>query len=196
VIRFDPKFNLISTMAGKSAGGATGSASDSGSEFTENEESKEGKNCLPGTGGDESSTGQEQSGSTDQSTLESYPPARRAEETLRSNMAHMKANLSGEFNIAAIQADLTIMGMPTDMFIRQELFNQSQLSIIVLNPFFVGDGPDRLCGEWSHIVGSGCNEILSDRNYICLGINHTIREGSYTTTIKVSNVSKVKTGAN
>ena len=196
VIRFDPKFNLISKMALKSTGGGANSSDDSKPVVVEDVEPPEEKNCVPMAQDDVKSTGQQQTLSTTNDLSETVPPERKAEEVAKSNMANLKANSETEFKIADIQAELTVIGMPTEMFVRQQLFLHSPVSIIVMNPFFVADGLDTFCGEWSHIVESGCNEVLSDRNYRCNGINHTIREGSFTTTLRVSNNNKSKTGIN
>lgn len=196
VIRFDPKFNLISKMALKSSGGGTGSSDDSNSKFSENLESSEEKDCVPGAQEDVRSTGQQQTLSTPQDSSENIPPERKAEEVGKSNIANLKANSDTEFRIADIQAELTVIGMPTEMFVRHDLFLFSPVSIIVMNPFFVADGLDGSCGEWSYVVESGCNEVLSDRHYFCTGINHSIREGSFTTTLRVSNNIKNMTGIN
>jgi hypothetical protein len=51
------------------------------------------------------------------------------------------------------------------------------------------------CGDWSWLASSGCNALLSDRDYWVTAINHSIREGSYTTTLKVSSVNPVKVPA-
>lgn len=196
VIRFDPKFNLISKMAVKSTGGGTGSSSDSNTKKANQLETTEEKDCVPGSQEDEKSTGNQQALSTTNNSAENIAPDRIAEEVGKSNIANLKANTDAEFRIADIQAELTVMGMPTEMFVNQNLFLYSPVSVIVMNPFFVSDGLDRFCGEWSYVVASGCNEVLSDRNYFCAGVNHSIREGSYTTTLRVTNNIKNVTGIN
>lgn len=195
VIKFDPKFNLISSMASKSVGGGTSSTNDSKNVVTDNSESSEDKRCIDGVPDDQNSTGNEQGATTEQHSAANYSPNQNAMESLKSNIAHIKANSETEFRIADIQGELTVIGMPTEMFINQSLFLFSPLSIIMINPFYMS-GPenkkDGKCGDW--LVENPCNEVLSSRHYICTGVNHSIREGSYTTTLRVSNNIKNVTG--
>lgn len=192
VIKFEPKFNLISTMADKSTGGGTGSAENSAGTFAENVESNENKRCIEGVDGGENSTGNEMSASIEGHARVNYPPNEVTKESFKSSIAHMKANAMTEFRIADIQGELTVIGMPTELFVDQSMFLFSPLSIIMMNPFHMGGEDNGGCGDW--LVKSPCNEILSSRHYICTGVNHSIREGSYTTTLRVAN--NVKNVAN
>lgn len=187
VIRFDPKFNFISALAKRSTGGTASGAENSKNEQPENEEKTD-----PRCPADQENTGPENDATIYQHAKENYPPNTVHKETLRSNMAHIKANMMTEFQIAPIQADMTIMGIPTDDFVDFRKFLFAPLSIIVINPFFISGMANDGCGDWSWLAKSGCNEILSDKNYLCQGVNHSIKEGSYTTTLKVLNVNKTK----
>ncbi|MGL1636394.1 hypothetical protein ACSTJT_23245, partial [Vibrio parahaemolyticus] len=56
-------------------------------------------------------------------------------------------------------------------------------SIVVINPFHIQDVGGEDCGEW--LQAETCNAVLSNRQWLVLGTSHEIKEGSYTTTIKV-----------
>lgn len=187
VIRFDPKLNYISGQAKQSTGGTPSSADDSGAQVTENNE-KPSSLCPD----DKENVGPENQATIPQNARENYPPDRVHREVLRSNMAHIKANIMTEFQIAPIQGDLVVHGMPFQQYVDMTMFLFAPMSIIVMNPFFIAGNVNDGCGDWSWLASSGCNEVLSDKHYICQGVNHSIKEGSYTTTFKVINVNSMK----
>ncbi len=174
VLNFDPKFNFISGLARKNTGGNAGGAETGNPALTENED-KEEENCKE----DKKRTGPENNATIPQHAKENYVPNLVHKETLRSNIAQVKANM-------------TIMGMPFDKFVSHQLFLNAPVSVIVLNPFYVAGNMNGECGDWSWLASTGCNQLLSDSKYICVGVNHSIKEGSYTTTLKLVNPSKAK----
>lgn len=187
VLNFDPKFNFISGLARKNTGGNASGVESSNSVYPENED-KEEENCKE----DNKRTGPENNATIPQHAKENYPPNLVNKETLRSNIAHIKANMLSEFKIANLQADMTIIGTPVDKFVDLTLFLNAPVSVIVLNPFYIAGNMNGDCGDWSWLANTGCNQLLSDYKYICVGLNHSIKEGSYVTTLKLINPSKSK----
>ena len=191
VLRFDPKINFISAQAEKSTGGNPSSAENSASVRPSDPDNKKIDEACPL---DDDKIGPENQATITQAAKENYPPDTVHKETLKSNMAHISANIFAEFSIAPIQAELTTIGMPTDEFVNFTRFLFAPLSIIVMNPFHLAGDRNGECGDWSWLASSGCNEMLSDNQYLCFGVNHSIKEGSYTTTLKVQNMNKLKYG--
>lgn len=191
VLRFDPKINFIAGQAGKNTGGNPGSAESTQSVRPAEAKAEERSDNDP-CPQDKDKIGPENQATITQNAKENYAPDIVHKETLKSNMAHISANMLVEFEIAQIQAELTIIGMPTSDFVDFTMFLYSPISIIVINPFYISGERNEGCGDWSWLANSGCNELLSDNQYICQGVNHSIKEGSYTTTIKVFNVNKQK----
>lgn len=78
----------------------------------------------------------------------------------------------------AINAELKIMGDPALAFpLGGAGLVGKSVSIVVINPFYIRD-----C-EW--LAEPACNDILSNKNWMIMGVNHQIKEGSYTTTLKL-----------
>lgn len=86
-----------------------------------------------------------------------------------------------------IYADLRIQGDPS---YSSPIFDASYfVSIVYIDPFFVGSNGPNLPGttscDWL-IRSPACNEILSNSGWKIMGVFHEIKEGSYTTTLKLS----------
>jgi hypothetical protein len=91
--------------------------------------------------------------------------------------ANTRANVS--FN--SIEAELKIQGDPT---FADPIFTVGKtLALLVINPFHVDDSGGGSCGDWTQ--AETCNAVLSNKNWIIMGSHHEIKEGSYTTIIKV-----------
>lgn len=191
VIKFDPKFNFLAVMAGKNVGGTASGSQNSASQTTDKAEDKKSPTC---DGQEDKKAGLQLEAAVTDSAKANYAPRQVHIETLKSLSAHAKANLKNEFMIAGVQGDLVLMGMPYEKYVRQTDFAGSRLSVVVINPFHIRGEMNSGCGDWSWLASSGCNVLLSDSNYWITGINHSIREGSYTTTLKVSSVNPIKGG--
>jgi hypothetical protein len=189
VIKFDPKFNFLAVKAGKNVGGTASGGQNSASQRTDQAEDKKSPNCKE----EDKKAGLQLEVAVTDNAKVNYSPREVHIESLRSLAAHAKANLKNEFMIGPIQGDLVLMGMPYDKYVDQKMFAGSRASIVVLNPFHLAGDMNSGCGDWSWLASSGCNVLLSDRDYFITGINHSIREGSYTTTLKVTSVNPVKT---
>lgn len=190
VIKFDPKFNFLATVAEKNTGGVAGGSQNSEPQVPDAKvESKKSKVC---DGEDDNKAGLQLEGAVTDNAKVNYPPRRVHLETLKSLAAHSRANLKNEYNVGPIEGDLVLMGMPYEKYVYHQDFAGARASIVVINPFHIRGDMNDGCGDWSWLASSGCNALLSDRDYWITGINHTIREGSYTTTLKVSSVKAKK----
>lgn len=79
-----------------------------------------------------------------------------------------------------IEADLTIVGNPTILPPSEAMWSKN-VTIVLINPYYLTVSGDLACGEW--ISNPVCNEVLSNKAWICKSITHRIEAGKYTTTI-------------
>jgi hypothetical protein len=80
-----------------------------------------------------------------------------------------------------VEADITIVGDPTILPPSEAMFSKN-MTIIVVNPYFMRrNSSDTL--EW--LANPVCNEVLSNKGWLCKSIVHKIEAGRYTTTIGV-----------
>lgn len=98
-------------------------------------------------------------------------------DTMDAQVEHTKANVSRN----SIEAELKIQGDPL-LAAPVEMVGRT-CSIVVINPFHVQDIGGE-CGEW--LQAETCNSVLSNRQWMILGTSHEVKEGSYTTTLKVT----------
>lgn len=135
----------------------------------------------------EQATGTTSQFPTPQNDINWRPPDQIASKLQESLAMQELAAQYGELS-APIEAELKIVGDP--FFVHPILWQGAKtLSIVVINPFYIYGGS--YC-EW--LAGPMCNPIYSDKNYMIMGVNHQIKEGSYTTTLKVvcNNVAKTE----
>jgi hypothetical protein len=171
VLEFTPKFNWVSGWGGLSVGGETAGPLDSSPVFSEDAR-KEDACCTH--------TGIQQQFTVTQQAVTAYGPKDAHPETVKSVEAHQRANRLVSVTIEPITAELRIIGDPSDKFVRQSLFMGKNVSIVAINPFHLRGNE---CPEW--IAEPECNQILSSKKWMCMGTNHSIKEGSYTTTLKL-----------
>jgi len=99
--------------------------------------------------------------------------ARRNQET---TAAQTRANKDYEIK-PGLEAELKILGDPSREFANPVLLAGATISIVMINPYTI-EG----C-TW--ISEPKCNEVLSNKKWLILGIDHQIEAGKYNTTIKV-----------
>ena len=80
----------------------------------------------------------------------------------------------------SIEADLVIVGDPTILPPSEAMWSKN-VTIVLVNPYFLTVGGNAGCGEW--LANPVCNEVLSNKGWICKSIQHRIEAGKYTTTI-------------
>lgn len=179
VIEFTPTFNWTGGLANFNAGGDTASAATSAPVFaedtngkTQNQEKEHGK-----------SAGIQQQTTITQQAWNFYGPKNAHQEFLTSQQRHNKANRMLEINMNPIEADLKILGDPRPQFVILQGWLSKNVSVVAINPFHISGDSNEGCGEW--LAKPGCNNWLSNKSWMVLGMNHSIREGSYTTTMKL-----------
>jgi hypothetical protein len=90
-------------------------------------------------------------------------------------------------HIFPVEADLVIQGNPS--LVATALMYKQWVSIIVVNPFHLTGGlvpfigGDGECPDWT--LKPPCNEMMTNKGWFVRGVNHSIKDGSYTTTLKV-----------
>ena len=100
-------------------------------------------------------------------------------DALRSQAANERANK----NYESVEAEMRIQGNPALDNI-YDLITKT-VSIIVINPFHLANGGNGI--DW--LIPAPCNDILSNKNWRVKGVSHEVREGTYTTTLKLFLVS-------
>lgn len=176
VLSFTPQLNWIAAFGQMAAGGNDGGAATGATK-------KKEKNC--GSRSQTRETGIAQSIPITRYAWEVHGPKNALTETEDAQNKHDKANsINGRVgSLQAINAELRIQGDPSPDFVDTMNSKFKTLSLVVINPFHLfGDGNGG-CGDW--LANPGCNESLSNRNWMINGISHQIREGSYTTTISL-----------
>ena len=170
VISFSPKLNFIASFAAKETGGATGSAVSGETETKEEEE-----DCKKQS----KQTGMQTSIAPSQAAVGAFGPSEAVPESNKSQVAHSKANSIIQLTSgAAITAELTIVGDPR--IVGFDVIGK-YASIVVINPFHISGNSQ--CGDW--LAVPGCNEVLSNKNWMIQGFDHQIKEGSFVTTLKL-----------
>lgn len=175
VIEFTPTFNWVTGMSNFNAGGDTSSPGTTKSNFHEQVKHprQEGVHCE--------TTGLQQQNTITQQAWRAYGPRNAWRDAQRSIQAHAKAGRITEVGVIPIQATLKILGDPRAKF--TEMAQGRSCSIVAINPFHLSGEKNNYCGDW--LAAPPCNVILSNKNWIVHGINHSIKEGSYTTTLKL-----------
>jgi hypothetical protein len=85
--------------------------------------------------------------------------------------------------VQPITADLRILGDPRAQFVYMDRWMGQSVSIVAINPFHIAGGGNGGCGDW--LAKPMCNQILSNKSWKVHAVNHSIKEGSYTTTLKL-----------
>lgn len=86
-------------------------------------------------------------------------------------------NLANIIFGGGITAEMTVQGDPS--FSMPVLLIGRYLNLIVINPYRVGTS----C-QWQNSVKK-CNDVLSNSNWMIMGVSHSIQAGSFTTTFKL-----------
>lgn len=175
VIEFTPSFNWTRAVGGFSSGGGTSGPAKTNNNFVknvkpENQQKDHGE-----------AAGMQQETTITQQAWDAYGPANAYEETMKSEITHVKAGRITAIDNVAVEADLRIIGDPRPQFCN--LPAGRNISIVAINPFHIQGTSNNGCGEW--LAVPQCNEVLSNNLWMVMGINHSIKEGSYTTTLKL-----------
>jgi hypothetical protein len=168
VVSFTPSINFVEGMSNLNTGGDVGASSTGATEVVK----KEGQIQTPETG---YSTRQP----TQQNSNDIKGMKNAKKDDPKSQQAHTKANTL--INSRTMTADLVLQGDVRPEFLHPILRRGATVSLIVLNSFHIFG--DSACGDW--LAQPGCNEVLSNKNWLIMGCFHEIKEGSFTTTLKL-----------
>lgn len=183
VIEFTPSMNVVMAAANFEAGGGTSGPTKTNNNFVEDVK-------CPRQQKDHGSTAGTQAQVTiTQQAHDAYGVKTAYEESMRSEIAHVKAARITDVAHEAVTADLKILGNPNPQYCYYS--GGRNVSIVVINPFHImGDSG---CGDW--LAKPGCNRLFSNKSWQVQGINHSISAGTYTTTLKVFlAVAEIHTG--
>ena len=179
VISFSPTMNWTPEAVAEAYGGGAGSTATGAS--LKRKASREDNDCIVVEAGE--GVGERTAIPPNESVVENEGPEnaqRSADEGMnaQSNANNFKEN---------IEAELVIQGDP-------EMDNTLQwiskkISIVVVNPFhpvlkLEGSRGQIKNSEW--LANPTCNPILTDKKWQINGVVHDMKEGSYTTTLKVT----------
>lgn len=106
------------------------------------------------------------------------------EKSMKATDANEKAaNISGL--VHPVEAELRIQGNPSPEFCVFQDAVARTCAIVALNPFHLDTswGGEKACPDW--LASPFVNDILTNRFWWIMGVNHSIKEGSYVTTLKV-----------
>lgn len=184
VLSFDPqiKFNFAAAAragAGVDNQSADGARSQPASPCPENNGDDKGRGPTPVGSGDTTFI------QMNEGFNQIYGPG-----NLRLAMRGVAANERANKTYENIEADLRIQGDPS--LDNPYVIKVKTVSIVVVNPFHLrNSGGNQIksgnflsdCPEW--LVGPPCNQILSNKNWFIKGVSHEIKEGSFTTTLKL-----------
>lgn len=107
-----------------------------------------------------------------------YAPEEAGKKLAEAAVAHDLAGAYFDFvTNGSINAELTIQGNPD--FVHPLTLTSSFVSIIYINPFYIsGENCD-----W--LIEPEANPVWSNKNWLIMGVDHQIRDASYTTTLKL-----------
>lgn len=174
VIKFSPKisykgaFQQMPNASGNSGGAASG-------ETVEKDKSE----CERQT----RETGFTQSIAVSRQAWDTLGPARATGYTEDSQNLHNRANSKQVAKATPINAELQIQGDPREAYVNAKTLVGNNFSIVVINPFHLFGQGNGGCGDW--LALPGCNPVLSNKAWLITGVNHSIKEGSYTTTFQL-----------
>lgn len=202
VISFKPKINFAAQFQARLVGGGVGGGQTSKTierDNTEGKGKKKKKVQMKSTG---------ISGEITTSTTAQNAHGKQALEMKeKAQMAHSKSGTLQQV-INAISAELVMVGNPDPVFVNTMLCKFKTVTIVVINPFSLGYAPSvfdgsterlpnvnigreilerrkysSLCGDW--LADPVCNELLSNKAWQIQGIHHSIKGGSYITTLNL-----------
>lgn len=190
VLEFNPSVNFSAAIGTFSSGGGT-----SGGLSSKNELKSDKKNEVEKPHGDDAGTSTNVTPSQQSFFACGTNAAKQLNE---SQQAHYRANslvgIAGA--VPEISAELRIIGSTLANFygINEKGFG-SYVSIVVINPFYIKGGKAGYeCGDFLSL--GGCHPFYSNKNWLLTGISHSIQEGSFVTTLKVTLATQLSSGSN
>lgn len=176
VLEFNPSFDVVSVLAQMSSGGNTKGGLSSDNELKETTKTDLEKKQCDNAGVQQTITLTQQ--------IEDTAGKDAPSETNKSQQAHIRANRLFDIQGTAINAELRIVGSVNPTFFSFKALG-SLLSIVVINPFTIRGGKTgEGCGDF--LKRAECHPYFSNRKYMLQGVDHSVKEGSFVTTLKVT----------
>lgn len=187
VISFSPKANMVFTKIMNKTGGGAGI----GGAKAQKGGGQEGKEDQIGAGLQMHTVSQVRNSVLDTHGLSSAT----TEKVMKAEIENSRTFFPFGHSVTA---ELVIQGDPSDIFTITTEWSGKYVSIVVINPFHLSvnhgplnegiegqdpDGTNALCPVW--LAVPACNPVFTSNSWYVLKINHSIRLGSYLTTISV-----------
>lgn len=84
----------------------------------------------------------------------------------------------------SIEAELRVQGDPSD-FLCSPLYGAYRtIALIVLSPFYIDDQGWE-CPVWQNLSSNSCSAIFTSNSWFIKGVDHQIKDGSYSTTYRL-----------
>ncbi len=176
VLEFNPTFNVVNAFAQQSSGANAKGGLATDSELVEKEKTPSEKKQCDTAGIQQTITPNQQ--------IEYNSGPEAFSETNKSQMAHIRANRIFEIQGLTLKGELRIVGSTFPLFYSYEAI-ASNLSIVVISPFTIRGGKTgSSCGDF--LKKADCHPFFSNRKWTLMGANHSVKEGSFVTTLMVS----------
>jgi hypothetical protein len=169
VLSFTPKINWISSFATGGVGGGTGGTASA--------------KTVQKKGKDDQDDGLSQNIPIADHQVGTYGPKGVSEGVSDSVDKNTSINAFFSQNtqgLIGLTAELKVQGVPNREFVIVYQAMMKRVSVVVIGPFRLGGTG---CGEF--LADSTCNAVLSSKNWVCMAVHHSIREGSYVTTLEL-----------
>lgn len=179
VIEFTPTMDVVNAITSLAVGGGTSGPNKTRQQLAEEKrcENQQKQGVEAGT---------QLQATITQAAFQSYGVRSANEEALKSEIAHHRASTVTSVVSPGVKAQLKILGNPSERFCNFGACRN--MSIVVINPFHLRNTSG--CGDW--LAYPGCNELFTNRLWMCQSINHSIGVGTYTTTIETMLVGPVQ----
>lgn len=180
VIDFSPQINWVAAFAQLASGGQAGSGAQ-GKMLEQDNQRPTG--CKVQSGESEKEVGLQTSVDNNSNQVRAYGFKESVKETSLSQQANEKAsNISNLTH--PIQAELRIQGNPESCFVTFQEAVARTVAIVAKNPWHLKGGNSvGGCPDWTS--KPPVNPVLTNKFWWIFGFNHSIKEGSYVTTLKV-----------
>lgn len=175
VVEFSPTFDFVSSIGHFNTGG-----SSQGGISTKQSKKEDEKRITCNEQGDK--VGTQSQVSPNQSTFSS-DGLNAPDNTNKASEAHAKANKVVDVQGAPISGELRIVGNVFPSFYDFRGIAGTVVSIVVINPNHISSNGNG-CGDF--LKKADCHPFFSNKSWQVNGISHSIQEGSFITTLKVT----------
>ena len=173
VLTFSPNINFPTAWeVQKAAGGFSGTPMSSRQKRLEK---------CPGDEPDHEYVGIQASQSISRASIHTWG-TKAAEELEKTHRAQHLANAKIQ-GPNPVTAELKIHGSTKEKFWQPQFVGGKPIHIVVINPFHIRGGGNGDCGDW--LAEPMCNASLTSKEWVIQSVSHSIKEGTFTTTMKI-----------